>query len=172
MDMRSPRPDDEAAIASFFAALVEAGDDLVFHPHAFTPREAGHLAAGRDPLGRPTRDLYRFGFMDGIAVAYGLLRGWDEGFNVPSLGVAVHPSRRGRGLARRMMHHLHAAARDRGAAAVRLKVYAHNAAALALYRELGYSFSDLDAHELLGRLSLAGPAPRAGRSHAPSQATA
>jgi len=45
-----------------------------------------------------------------------MLRGWDEGYETPSLGIAVHPDARGLGLARTFMGFLHAAASFQGAA--------------------------------------------------------
>ncbi len=60
---------------------------------------------------------------EGSIVAYGMLRGWDEGYETPSLGIAVHSEWQARGVGRRMMEHLHQVARVRGAKRIRLKVY-------------------------------------------------
>lgn len=164
MNIRAPLPGDIRAVTNFFAALVAMRDDRFFHPHPFTPAEAAHLVAGRGPGGQETRDVYRFGFIGDTAVAYGLLRGWDEGFETPSLGVVVHASCRGRGLGRAMMHHLHEIARNRGAHSVRLKVYKANAPAFDLYASLGYEFVGQGETEWLGRLSLTGRHAAGGRS--------
>ena len=137
-------PDLAAPLAAFFGALVSAGDDRLFHPHPLTPAQAAVIAnyAGAD--------LY-YALCDGCEVlGYGLLRGWDEGYAIPSLGIAMHPAARGRGLAAPFMHFLHAAAARRGAPQVRLKVYRTNERALALYERLGYTFATTDAPELVG----------------------
>ncbi len=100
------------------------------------------------------RDLYYAAAAGESVLAYGLLRGWDEGYAVPSLGVAVHPNARGLGLARTFMGFLHAAAGLRGAKKVRLKVYPDNGPARRLYERLGYRLAPADDGQLIGFLDL------------------
>lgn len=160
MLIRGPEPADEPAIARLFTELVQSGDAQRFHPHPFTSREALHLTRGHSPAGDETNDIYRFGFERGEAVAYGMLRGWDDGYAEPSLGIAVHPGFRGQGLARIMLAHLHDLARLRGAVSVRLKVYKDNAPAVSLYSSLGYALTAHDHLQWLGRLMLASTGQR------------
>ena len=101
-------PRHQEGLARFFQELMELGDHRWFHPHPFTAAQAECLAAYQG------QDLY-YVATRGEVVAYGMLRGWDEGYQVPSLGIAVHPAWRGRGLAHAFMLFLHAAARERGA---------------------------------------------------------
>jgi len=54
------------------------------------------------------------------------------------LSVAVHPSRRRKGIGRKLMEAAERVARERGATVSRLEVGTTNAPAIALYRELGY----------------------------------
>jgi ribosomal protein S18 acetylase RimI-like enzyme len=82
-------------------------------------------------------------------IAYGLLRGWDEGYDTPSLGIAVSPRSQRNGIGRRLMEHLHDVARARGATRVRLKVYRENTPAVRLYEAFGYSF-EAEGDELIG----------------------
>jgi ribosomal-protein-alanine N-acetyltransferase len=122
-----------------YALLTQVAADpagAFFTPHPFTRECLVALAAA------PGRDLYYVLMAEGAALAYGLLRGWNEGYAVPSLGLAVAPSARGRGLGRLMMEFLHSAARQRGATRVRLRVRPDNATALALYRRCGYLFPE------------------------------
>jgi ribosomal protein S18 acetylase RimI-like enzyme len=135
-------------LGAFLEDLRRAGDEAFFHPHPLTAAQAGWVAAYAG------QDLY-YVLVDGRRVlGYAMLRGWDAGFAVPSLGIALHPTARGAGLARPFMHFLHAAARRRGATRVRLKVYAANARAFALYRALGYEFAPAATGELVGILTL------------------
>src|SRR6185503_6378785 len=83
--------------------------------------------------------------------------GWDEGFEVPSLGIALHPQARGNGLGRRFMLFLHQEAQARGARRVRLKVYPDNLGAVHLYDSLGYHFEAREHDQLVGIVSLARP---------------
>jgi GNAT superfamily N-acetyltransferase len=140
-------PEHAGPLAELFAALREAGDERWFHPHALTAEEASRLCS------HTGGDVYAVLLEDGRAVAYGLLRGWDEGFDVPSLGIAVHPERRGRGLARALMGRLHEEARRRGASRVRLTLHAGNEPARRLYEELGYELEER-GEDLVGHLAL------------------
>jgi len=100
------------------------------------------------------KDLYYVAVSGTAVAAYGMLRGWDEGYQVPSLGIAIHPDARGTGLASTFMQFLHAAARLRGATRVRLKVNSENTAARRLYQSLGYRFEDSDGGEIVGFVDL------------------
>jgi [ribosomal protein S18]-alanine N-acetyltransferase len=141
-------PDRTEALTAFFATLTSAGIDRVFHPHPFDAAEA------RRRTSYTGSDEYHVGVHAGSIVAYGMLRGWDEGYTVPSLGIVVHPDWQGRGIGRRMMAYLHDIARKRGATQIRLKVYPENEAALGLYEGLGYDFAETEGGQRVGVLSL------------------
>jgi ribosomal protein S18 acetylase RimI-like enzyme len=139
---------DAVPLAIFFSTLSKRGDDRFFHPHPFTAEEAARLCryAGRD--------LYYVAAAGEGVLAYGLLRGWDQGYEIPSLGIAVHPEARGAGLGRAFMAFLHAAAAARRAPRVRLKVYPDNTPARTLYERLGYRFEGETDGQLVGLLHL------------------
>jgi len=127
------RPGREQALARFIADLAAAGDDAFFHPHA------GDVASLRVIAEQPGKDLYLVFVAGEDVCAYGLLRGWNEGYEVPSLGIAVHPASRATGLGRLVMEDLEARARHRGAPAIRLRVHRDNARAIAMYERRGYA---------------------------------
>ena len=141
----------QADLASLFAAIAADPKAKYFHPHPLDAAEAGRRAAYAG------KDYYCLAYLDGVPAAYGMLRGWDEGYAEPSLGLAVAPAFQGRGLGRALTEHLHEVARARGATTVRLKVYAENAGARALYAKLGYAFETSKPGEELGRLRIAWP---------------
>ena len=144
------QPGIEQALAAFFEALVAGQDDRHFHPHPFTPAAASERARYQG------RDVYCVAVSGGRVLGYGMLRGWDEGYDVPSLGIAIHPEARGIGLGRAMMLYLHAEARRRGASRIRLKVHPENARAVDLYRSLGYEFGVMDQGQLVGFKTVTG----------------
>ena len=155
LELRRPTPELADALAAFFAELKRSGDEQRFHPHPFTEREASERCAYAG------RDVYCVAIADGEVLGYGMLRGWDEGYEVPSLGIAIRASARGTGLGRVLMLYLHAEARRHGADRIRLKVYPDNAAAVALYRSLGYVFAEeLEQGQLVGFAELAGGGAR------------
>lgn len=150
MEFLSPNPALAPAASAFFRELVENGDAERFHPHPFTDEAAERVCkyAGQD--------VYCFAVVGSRVIGYGMLRGWDQGYAVPSLGIAMGVAARGMGLGRAMMHYLHAEARRRGAERIRLKVYPENKVAVDLYRSLGYEFTDsLEDGQLVGYMRLA-----------------
>lgn len=161
MQIRPATPADEDGLAALLVALAHAGDDRLFHPHPLTHEAARHVCRHRDVTGDHPHDEYHVvvapsGYRGSeTVVAYGMLRGWTEGYEIPSLGIAVHPDHRGRGIARQLMEHLHCVAAARGAPRVRLKVYRHNLAAVRLYEALAYEFEPASENELLGFRALA-----------------
>lgn len=144
-------------LVAFLERLAESGDHQFFHPHPFTPQAVETLA------GPGCRDEYVVvtAGREGPVVAYGMLRGWEEGFEVPSLGIAVDRQWRGCGLGRRLVSQVHAIARSRAAPAIRLKVYRSNVPAVALYRSFGYEFQPYSHDQWLGLLTLPGRLARA-----------
>jgi [ribosomal protein S18]-alanine N-acetyltransferase len=148
VECRRLSPDLVVPLAEFFRKLDEAGDTRHFHPHPFTDEEAEKLSCYSG------QDLYCVLVAGRQILGYGMLRGWDEGYQVPSLGIALHPAARGAGLGRMLMHFLHAAAKRRGAARIRLKVYPDNLPAITLYKSLGYIFAAEEEGQLVGHIDL------------------
>lgn len=148
LEIRSLGPEHEQALSDFFDALKEEGVDAFFHPHALTDEEARRrcLYAGKD--------LYYVLVEEGRVLGYGMLRGWDEGFDIPSVGLATRSSARGAGLSTLLVNFLHAAARRRGARKAILKVYKENSAAKKLFEDIGYTFSDTGTRQLSGSIDL------------------
>jgi ribosomal protein S18 acetylase RimI-like enzyme len=142
-------PGDTEALSELFSEI----DSTYFRPHPFSSDEAGQIAT------RGGRDVYAVLEDGGRFVAYGMLRGWDEGYSVPSLGVAVRVGYQRLGLGRSMMNHLHDEARARGARQVRLRVHPDNLRAQQLYQSLGYTYHGVERDELLMVLELRGDDP-------------
>lgn len=138
-------------LLEFLRSLEAAGEDRWFRPHPFTAEVVEDLSA------QSRGDLY-YVLVEGNAVlGYGMLRGWSEGFEIPSLGIAIASTARNQGLGRAFMHFLHAAARRRGSTKVRLRVNSDNARALAMYKSLGYRFDSGEGPYLVGFLDLVSP---------------
>jgi ribosomal protein S18 acetylase RimI-like enzyme len=129
------------ALAAMLGALRSEGLDKWFEPHPF---DREHLVSLCD-AGK--RDLFYVMTAGEDVAGYGLLRGWDEGYEVPSLGIAIHLDYRGKKLGRAMMEFLHAAAAMRGSKQVRLRVYPDNEFAIALYRRTGYRFDTAEGDQ-------------------------
>src|SRR5450759_799898 len=148
LELRQLDRNDAEALGSFFAALSANGDAGFFEPHPLTRDEAEKLCRYTG------NDLYVVALAADDIVGYGLLRGWDEGYAVPSLGIAIHPRARGLRLGVAMMEYLHSLAKYRGASCVRLRVHSENYRAIQLYRNLGYIFDPAKGDYLVGKLDL------------------
>lgn len=136
------------SLTRFFAEIVSNGDDAVFHPHPLTSSEASRLCNSL------SLDQYFVAISGGEISAYGMLRGWDEGFAEPSLGIAVRPGARKKGHGKLLAEFLLEQARYRGAESIRLTVYAENFAACGLFARLGFAYEPHSQGRLLGRLNL------------------
>ncbi len=151
-ECRLIRPEDAIPLGHFFERLRAQGVEGFFHPHPLTREEAAKRAAY---AGRDAHCVTQAGSQ---LIGYGMLRGWDEGYDIPSLGIAIDAAQRGHGHGRRLMEFLHVVARERGAKRVRLKVYPENVHAVKLYRSLGYTFYGEEGGQLEGILELDGAA--------------
>lgn len=154
LEMLHLRPVHAGLLADLFGRIALDSLASRFHPHPFTPADATRIC---NHIGQ---DRYLALQVDDRFFAYGMLRGWDEGFSVPSLGIYVAPELRGSGASRLMMEHLHLIARLSGAEKIRLKVYPENLPAYKLYMSLGYCFPDPagQAEQILGILDLSAAA--------------
>lgn len=150
LEMVRLEPRWTGALREFFQDLQGNGDDIFFSPHPSDEKSLRQIASSNG------RDLYYLLVEEEKILGYGLLRGWDEGFQVPSLGVAIHPSVRGAGIGKMFMSFLHDLARRRGASRVRLRVHMKNEAAICLYTSFGYVFEEDNnqAELLVGYLNL------------------
>ena len=141
-------PSLEESLVGFFDEIGQREDRRQFHPHGFAAEDAKRICRYNG------QDLYVVAEEASRILGYGMLRGWDEGYEVPSLGIYVRAEARRLGLGRLLMLYLHAAARLRGASKIRLKVYRDNAAARRLYEELGYEFTEHDGEQIVGYVAL------------------
>ncbi len=120
------------------------GDEAWFHPFPLDEASARSIAHATG------RDRFLVAIEDEEVIALGMLRGWDEGFDIPSLGIAVGPQAQGRGVGRTMMLRLHDEARRAESRRIRLTVDRANTRAVALYETLGYVFTDEAGDRLVG----------------------
>ena len=153
--VRDVKPGDCARLGRFFAAICE--DETVtrfFHPHRFTLREARRVCS----RSAAARDIYIVALDEDEVIAYAMLRGWDQGYEVPSFGLCVLPAHQGAGLGSRLLDHALTCAGARGVQRVMLKVHFDNHAARRLYESRGFDFAKLDDDQLVGYKHLGGGA--------------
>ncbi len=103
-----------------------------FDPFVLSAERAQEIARN------PNRDRFYVARRAGRLVAFSMLRGFDEGYEVPSFGIFVDHACHGEGIGRRMTEWTITQARCIGCRAVRLSVYQRNLAAVSLYESLGF----------------------------------
>lgn len=84
------------------------------------------------------KDKYFLLSMNDTPVGFWMLRGWDEGFSVPSLGLFVDFEHQGKGFGRSIVREASRICKDLGCGAIRLSVYPQNKGAIGLYLSEGY----------------------------------
>ncbi len=140
----------EKEMCSLFRELLSRGVYQYFHPHPLTDDEV------KRRLQYKGKDLYYLQIYDDRLSGYGFLRGWDEGYETPSLGLAIHPDFQRQGLGKKFMFFLHDQALIQGATRVRLTVATINKKAIRLYQQLGYKFHLIDATTYEGFIDIRG----------------
>jgi ribosomal-protein-alanine N-acetyltransferase len=142
---------DKEALAALFARIAADGSAAHYRPHPMTAAKAEWLAAYAGP------DVYLGAWVGEALAGYGMLRGWEAGYAVPSLGIYILPEHRGTGLAKRLMTRLEHEGLARAAEMIRLRVRAENTRAKHLYDSCGFLFDGtVERGELLGIKALSG----------------
>jgi len=150
--IRKISADDPAALGDFFLAVAADADTVrFFHPHPFTREFAAELCRKVGIY----RDRYYVACYKNRVIGYMMLRGWDEGFTIPSFGVCNHPDLRDVGLGHALLAHAIQEGRQAGAPQLRLTVFKNNERAVHVYRKFGFLFQDKNEQELVGLLDLA-----------------
>lgn len=103
-----------------------------FHPFPLS-RQTACLIACTEHL-----DKYYIAIKSERIVGLCMLRGWDEGYEIPSFGILVDHRCKGLALGRQMTEFAIAKARELGCPSIRLSVYSSNAYAIGLYQSLGF----------------------------------
>jgi len=120
-------PNDFDRLSRFFEENNVPPTTRFFAPFPLTGGSARKIAR------RKNKDRYFVGKIGERVVAMCMLRGWDKGYAVPSLGVLVDYRCRRRGFGRVMTEFALLDAERLGCKAVRLSVHAGNRIARRLY---------------------------------------
>ena len=136
---------DLDALATFLERNDVAAVSSTFDPFPMTRRTAEELLL-------PTSgDRFYGAFSSENLIAFSMLRGWDQGYEIPSFGIVVDSAAQRRGLGRRFTEWTVEQARSLECPAVRLSVYADNEPAYAIYRQLGFLEHERHTVERSGR---------------------
>ena len=116
-----------------FDEIVTGEDNKLFHPHPFTKEFAAHLSSYSG------RDYYALAFCAKDVVGYAMLRGWDEGYAVPTVGLYICRKYRGRKFALPLLRQLRLEALQRGAVEMMAKVAVENIRSMRAFISAGFT---------------------------------
>lgn len=138
VSLRRLRPRDARALSRLLLS-ASPGYSRFFIPFDFA------FASVSSILRQAKDDLY-FGIMAGGDLAgFYMLRGFDQGYEVPAYGVWVAPAYQDRGLAALTLRHAFSQCRLNGIGRLMLKVHPENAVAMRLYETMGFVRTGVDA---------------------------
>ncbi|MFI4989752.1 MAG: GNAT family N-acetyltransferase [Solirubrobacterales bacterium] len=120
------------ALTELFRRNRDSAVGRTFDPFELSPEHATRIAL------EPRKDRYYAATHGVLLLAMSMLRGYEEGFVVPSFGVFVDARHQGEGIGRRLTKWTIEQAHLQGSPAVRLSVYSDNPRAHGLYESLGF----------------------------------
>ncbi|KKP43500.1 MAG: hypothetical protein UR31_C0004G0006 [Parcubacteria group bacterium GW2011_GWA2_33_14] len=144
---------DEKKLVSFFEVIKKHNLNNFFHPHSFDKKTAKKIV---DISESGKRDLYYLVLDNKENIAgYFMLRGFDEGYFVPSFAIVVHPDYMNRGIGKQITIMAIKICERLRVGKMMIKVYEDNIVAQKIYRSLHFTFSKSDKkNELVGRLNI------------------
>jgi RimJ/RimL family protein N-acetyltransferase len=98
-----------------------------------------------DMLRKAHRDVYMGIFWNDKLAGFFMLRGWDQGYEIPAYGVTIDHQHRNLGLAKLSLEMSKTISRLNGAQKLMLKVHPDNAAAKHVYEDAGFVQTGIDA---------------------------
>jgi glycosyltransferase involved in cell wall biosynthesis/ribosomal protein S18 acetylase RimI-like enzyme len=119
--------DDLGPLTRLLAANDDPSITATFDPFGMTPETARKIAL------KPRRDRFYGAYVDGELAGLSMLRGWDDGYDVPSFGIFVDGAAQNQGLGASLTDFTLEQARMIGCESVRLSVYASNRIAHKMY---------------------------------------
>jgi RimJ/RimL family protein N-acetyltransferase len=87
---------------------------------------------------KPHKDKYYLLVLGGQPVGFSMLRGFDEGYSVPSFGIFIDHRFQGRGYGKKLLELTVDEARQMGCKKVRLSVFGVNGAGRRIYEAFGF----------------------------------
>lgn len=116
----------------------------MFDPFPLTGAEARRIALV------PRRDAFYVATRNERLLGFSMLRGFDEGYAIPSFGIFVDHQSHGQGVGRELTAWTIEQARRRDCPALRLTVYVSNLTAHRLYESLGFVEQERQSVDRMG----------------------
>jgi ribosomal protein S18 acetylase RimI-like enzyme len=123
---------DVHSLAMFFERNNNRETLRTFHPFPMTLQKAEEICTIEK------KDRYFGAYLEDQIIGLSMLRGLDEGYEIPSFGIVMDSNYRGHGIGSGLTKYTIQQSIEMGCPAVRLSVYASNKRALKIYNDLGF----------------------------------
>lgn len=135
------RPLQSADIPALVSLLQSQSSEYVrfFTPFSFDQATITNMLTSRE------QDLFIGMYWRDRLAGFFMLRGWDEGYEVPAYGVLIDEEYSGYGLTTLSLRMAKAAAKLRGSTAIMLKVHPANTHAKRLFERAGFVQTGVDS---------------------------
>ena len=124
--------DDFHSLKNFFLENDKPSITRYFNPFPLTEESAYRITK------KNHKDKYYVAYLDKMIVGFSMLRGWEEGYNVPSFGILIHHKFTNQGYGKILTHFTLDQAQNLNCKKVRLSVLKSNFVAIHIYRSLGF----------------------------------
>jgi len=139
------KPEYEEFLVHFFKKINSPEYTVNFAPHPLNTEYAKLICNYKG------YDLYYSILIDAKEIiGYGMLRGWDEGYEIPSIGLCILKKYQGISLGKVMLNFLETLSMLKGCSKVMVKVIKNNTKARELYQSQGYVLKDHNEDFLIG----------------------
>jgi len=118
-------------LREFFKAIK---GDKFFHPFPFTKKTI-------DKITKADKDIYSVAIEEEKITGMFMLRGFDEGYDIPSFGIIIHPDYRGRGMGTSGLEEAIKICKRLECKKIRLTVDEDNKIAKRIYKKAGFKFN-------------------------------
>jgi GNAT superfamily N-acetyltransferase len=118
-------------------SVLFSENNLPVVTNTFLPFPLTHITAKWIAC-EPHPDRYYICILNDKVVGFSMLRGWEEGYSIPSFGMFIDHRFQGRGIGKVLMNLTIEEARKLGCLQMRLSVYANNLSARKIYHYAGF----------------------------------
>lgn len=132
IETRAVHSRDALPLARFFAENNSLSTLKFFNPFPLTYETAKRIAEERH------KDRYYVAVENGVVLGMSMLRGWDEGFEIPSFGLLVDERHRRKGLGRLLTEFTISEARKLGVSRIRGSLYSRNVVSRKFCHSIGF----------------------------------
>jgi len=102
------------------------------------------LEAVSTAIGKANKDMFFGVYVEFQIVGFYMLRGWDDGYDIPSYGVWIAENFSSKGLSKLTLHHAISVCRINRIKKLMLKVHPDNLIAKKIYEDFGFVYQDID----------------------------